>query len=364
MGYQVTEVWKWFRHRHARDKVRSLRPIAQIDLDHVLEHTARLWAELRGERILLTGGTGFFGCWLVETFLHANRTLGLGAHLAVLSRNPAAFSERAPRLCADQALTLFEGDIRTFAFPPGHFGCLIHAATDSVVPVSSSAAQQYAVIVDGTRRVLDFAKAAGTGRLLLVSSGAVYGPQPLSISHMAEDEPFASSESAYTLGKRDAEALCLDTPANLRSTIARGFAFLGPHLPLDAHFAAGNFLRNALEGRDVSIFGDGTPLRSYLYAADLAIWLWTILLKGSERIYNVGSEDAISIQGLAGRVIAGIDPSLHIRVAHQQNWPPPAPPRYVPSTRRARSELGLESWISLDEAIRRTAAWHRDSLPL
>jgi dTDP-glucose 4,6-dehydratase len=341
-----------------------LRPLAQIDLDHVLEHTARLWAELRSGRILLTGGTGFFGCWLVETFLHANKTLGLDAHLSVLSRNPRAFARRAPWLCADPALTLIEGDIRTFAFPPGHFGCLIHAAADSVVPASSSPAQQYAIIVDGTRRVLDFARAAGTGRLLFVSSGAVYGPQPLSISHIAEEQPFAPTDSAYTFGKRDAESLCLHADPSLRSNIARGFAFLGPHLPLDAHFAAGNFLRNALEGHDVAIFGDGTPLRSYLYAADLAIWLWTILLKGSGRAYNVGSEHTISIQGLAGRVIAGVDPSLHIRVAHQQNWPPPAPPRYVPSTRRARSELGLESWISLDEAIRRTAAWHRDAIQL
>jgi dTDP-glucose 4,6-dehydratase len=341
-----------------------LRPLAQIDLDHVLEHTARLWAELRSERILLTGGTGFFGLWLVETFLHANRTLGLGARLAVLSRNPGAFAKRAPRLCADPSLSLLEGDIRTFTFPPGHFGCVIHAATDSVVPASSSAAQQYAVIVDGTRRVLEFAKAAGTGRLLFVSSGAVYGPQPLPISHIDEEQPFASSDSAYTLGKRDAESLCLHAGASLRSNVARGFAFLGPHLPLDAHFAAGNFLRNALEGHDVAILGDGTPLRSYLYTADLAIWLWTILLKGSGRAYNVGSEDAISIQGLAGRIIAGVDPSLQIRVAHQQNWPLPAPSRYVPSTRRARSELGLMSWISLDEAIRRTAAWHRDAISL
>ncbi len=337
----------------------ALRPLDGGDLDHVLERTGELWEQVRGKRILLTGGTGFFGSWLVESFLHANQLLRLRAQLFILSRKPQAFAARSPQLALHPAVTLLEGDIRSFAFPEGRFSCVIHAATDSAVP-AKAAAEEYSVIVDGTRRVVEFAAAAGAERMLLVSSGSIYGPQPLSVSHIDEEHPFARSESAYAVGKRDAESLCLKARLGMHVSIARGFAFVGPHLPLDRHFAAGNFLRNALEGRDIAIRGDGTPLRSYLYAADLAVWLWTILLKGSAgRAYNVGSEEAISIQGLAGRVIAGVDPLLQIRVAHQQNWPPPAPARYVPSTRRARVELGLESWIGLDEAIRRTAAWYR-----
>jgi dTDP-glucose 4,6-dehydratase len=320
----------------------------------VLEHTAGLWAELRGERVLLTGGTGFFGCWLVESFLHANRTLGLGARLAVLSRRPRAFAERAPHLCADAALELLEGDVRTFAWPPSQFACVIHAATDTV----SAEKDQYSTIVEGTGRVLQFARSAGVGRLLLASSGAVYGPQPVAVSHVEEEQPFAPSESPYVLGKRAAEALCRES--GLQCTIARGFAFLGPHLPLDAHFAAGNFVRDALAGREIAIGGDGTPLRSYLYAADLAIWLWTILLKGQPgRAYNVGSEESVSIAELARRVAAGAGDRCAVSVAQRPAWPPMPAARYVPSTRRAQAELGLATWIGLDAAIERTLAWHR-----
>ena len=341
----------------------TIRPLAPTDLDHVLSHTEGLWQAVRGGQVLLTGGTGFFGRWLAETFLHAHKTLSLGARLTILSRAPRAFAAQAPHICGHPAVSLLQGDIRTFAFPSGHFAHVIHAATDAVVPPGSSDDDQYTAIVDGTRRVLEFAAAAGTEKFLLASSGAVYGPQPRSLLHAAEDQPFAPSEHVYTRGKRMAEALCAEhNSGRLHGAIARGFAFIGPHLPLRAHFAAGNFLGDALAGRDVAIAGDGTPLRSYLYAADLAIWLWTILLRGVPgRAYNVGSEEAVSIRELAERTVAVVSPGLPVRVARQPPADGAAPPRYVPSTRRARTELGLKTWIGLDEAIRRTAAWHRAS---
>ncbi len=233
---------------------RAARPLARTDLDHFLEHTEDLWGAVRKQRVLLTGGTGFFGTWLAETFLHANRTLHLGAQLTVLSRAPQAFAARAPHLCADPSLCMLQGDVRSFAFPAGHFAHVVHAATDAVVPPSSSDAEQYSAIVDGTRRVLEFAAAAGAERFLLTSSGAVYGPQPRSLLHIAEDQPPASSEHVYTTGKRIAESLCQQQPG-LHCTIARGFAFMGPHLPLRAHFAAGNFLCDALDGRAIAIAG-------------------------------------------------------------------------------------------------------------
>ena len=353
----------------------AIQPLEAADLDHVLARTLELsggvWEELRGERVLLTGGTGFFGMWLTESFLHINRRLGLGARLVVLSRRPAAWLGRAPHLAASDALRVVEGDVRSFAFPTGRFACVVHAATESVVPAGTSEEAQYSAIVEGTRRVLAFAAEAGAGRFLLASSGAVYGPARASALDAAdqpalvrEDQPFAPGASVYARGKREAEALCVTS--GVPCTIARGFAFVGPHLPLDAHFAVGNFLRDALAGRAIEIRGDGTPLRSYLYAADLAVWLWTILLKGAAgRAYNVGSEEAVSIGELAGRVAAGVAPlvgeRVGVRVAMRASEGAGAPARYVPSTQRARAELGLEAWIGLDEAIRRTAAWHRET---
>src|SRR5512138_2663048 len=104
------------------------------DLDHVLTHTAALWDELRGGRMFITGGTGFFGCWLLETFLDANSALDLGATAVVQTRNPDRFRARAPRLAGAAALQLLPGSIGDFTFPGGTFTHVIHAASESNAP--------------------------------------------------------------------------------------------------------------------------------------------------------------------------------------------------------------------------------------
>jgi dTDP-glucose 4,6-dehydratase len=144
--------------------------------------------------------------------------------------------------------------------------------------------------------------------------------------------------------------------------IARCFSFAGPYLPPDASFAFGNFVRDAIAGRPISVKGDGTPMRSYLYAMDLAVWLWTILFRGVPgRAYNVGSEDAVSIADLAAEISAAVQPPSPVTVAA-----PPVPggdvQRYVPSTERARGELSLREYTDRRTTIMRTAQWYRQTL--
>src|SRR5215472_4788499 len=113
-----------------------VKPLPPNDLDHILAHTQTLWEEVRGKRIFLSGATGFFGAWLLESLLHANRRLGLGLRATVLSRDPAAFARRMPRLAADAAMTLWQGDVCNFDFPECEFPLVVHAAAPTSAEAS------------------------------------------------------------------------------------------------------------------------------------------------------------------------------------------------------------------------------------
>jgi dTDP-glucose 4,6-dehydratase len=136
------------------------------------------------------------------------------------------------------------------------------------------------------------------------------------------------------------------------------FAFVGPYLNLNIHYAVGNFIRDGLAGGPIYVSGDGTPYRSYLYAADLAIWLWTLLFRGEPgEAYNVGSEDAISIRDLAYEVVASFSSSPKVVIAKSPALGRPKE-RYVPSVKKAKERLNLDSWINLGEALQRTIRWN------
>jgi dTDP-glucose 4,6-dehydratase len=333
------------------------------DLDFVLDRTRPLWEGLRGGRLFLTGGTGFVGCWLLESFTWAVERLGLGAEAVVLTRDPDAFRAKAPHLAGHPAVRLHRGGVTDFAFPAGRFTHAIHAAGDTAAgPTAADAGRLAETIIDGTRRVLACAREAGAANVLFVSSGAVYGRQPPDLAHVPEDHPGAPDpthpRSAYGEGKRAAELFCaLEAARSGRAvTLARCFTLVGPYLPLGARLAVGNFLRDGLAGGPIRVAGDGTPVRSYLYAADLAVWLWTILFRGvGGRAYNVGSEEAVTIAGAAAAVAGCFDPRPAVVVAEAPAGRPVE--RYVPSVRRAAAELGLEATVPLSEALRRTARW-------
>ncbi len=347
--------------------MKASKPLPHDDLEQVLEHAAGLWPQLRGQRIFITGGTGFFGLWLLESFLHANDRFDLKAEATVLTRNPEAFAAKAPHVAQHPAIRLHRGDVRDFIFPAGEFSCVIHAATDASAKLNAEDPQEMiSVIVDGMRRVIEFAGHAKTKTLLFTSSGAVYGKQPSELTHVPEDYLGAPDSlqptSAYGEGKRLAELLCIlgGKKHGYAPKIARCFAFVGPHLPLDAHFAIGNFIRDAMRGGPVVVNGDGSPFRSYLYAADLTGHLWAVLFKGqSGRAYNIGSGDGVDIRALA-QIVAevagnGCEHQVKLPLA-----PGTKPARYIPDVRRAQEELGLFAKRDLKDSIRATTAWTRN----
>lgn len=345
---------------------RSRSGLDDADVADVVRDGMRYADALRGARIVVTGATGWFGTWLLDALAALDDAADLGMSVVAVSRDPSAFAARHRALHAAPSIAWHRADVREPIAIDGPVTHVVHAAADASASLQAAAPDAtFSTIVDGTRHVLALAARHPTARVVIVSSGAVYGRQPDDVPALGEDHRGAPDVldvgSAYAEGKRAAEMLATIAHATRGTavTIARCFAFVGPHMPLDAHFAAGNFIRDAVAGRAIAVAGDGRPRRSYLYMTDLVAWLLAILVDGRPgRAYNVGSPHAVSIADLAARCARHAGGGrVDVRIAG--GLPHAAGRDYVPDVSRAVRELGVRATVPLDDAIARTAAWAR-----
>lgn len=330
------------------------------DLEGIAGHF-RLLEPLRGQHLLLTGGTGFFGKWLLALCDLLNEN-GWALRVTVVSRDPSTFLRQEPRYHSRTWLGWISSPLETLPLQMLEVDYLLHAATDTSAAGQADGLALLDGIYQGTRRVLELAARGGVKRVLLTGSGAQYG-----VSDAADGRQYESSVTAcpsgdprhvYGEAKRVQEMLgaLYAQRHGFDVLFTRCFAFVGAGLPLDGHFAIGNFIRDALARTPIRLNSAGTALRSYLYGADLAVWLLGILASGrAGTTYNVGSDQGLSILELARRVAELLAPGLEVRAreatGHELRQ------AYVPDLANAR-ELGLGIWTSLDRAILRTAAWH------
>ncbi|MDU9041536.1 NAD(P)-dependent oxidoreductase [Pseudomonas corrugata] len=318
--------------------------------------------ELAGAHLLLTGGTGFFGRWLLALLCDLN-SRGAAITVMIASRNPSRFLTANPEYRECDWISWFTGDIRDLVDLPGRAPDLIlHAAADTSAAANAHPLELFNTLVEGARRVFDIASRTPSSRVLITGSGAQYGSLSSAAGvHESYSGACAShvAASAYAEGKRAQETLgaLYAQCYGIKVVMARCFAFAGPGLPLDGHFAIGNFVRDALYGDDIVLNSSGQAVRSYLHGADLAVWLLTLLVRGEPGVaYNVGSDDAISIADLARRVVARIAPHKPVTVLGRCE--DGGRSFYVPDISRARG-LGLDVWTSLDASIDSMANWAR-----
>jgi nucleoside-diphosphate-sugar epimerase len=318
---------------------------------------------IEGSRLYLSGATGFFGKNLLSLLAYLHHR-GARFRVTALSRSPERFLDEQPWARELRWLEWRQGDVLHSWPGDGVYDHLLHAATETAAESQRDSLKLFDQIVNGTRRALEFAANHGVSHVLLCGSGAQYGAIPESFAKgLPESNPMAcdpiKSTSAYGEGKRASELLAaLHAEKHRVKVVAtRCFAFIGPGLPLDGHFAIGNFIRDALKGESIRLASTGAAVRSYLYGADLAVWLLLLLLEaqGVDTV-NVGSDRGVRIIELAARVREIVNPTAHVsagtsELAGERQW-------YVPNIEKARS-LGLDAWTDLDLAIARTAAWHR-----
>lgn len=256
---------------------------------------------LVGRRLLISGGTGFLGRWLVESLCMLNDRLSLGNEMYLITRSidrakaSVSFSNRADVKFIQ--LDVAAGDC--LDLPVCDF--VIHAATDVVLKVAPLA--MFDTCIDGTRTMLNLAKKSAAKKFLLFSSGAIYGNAPGAPARYSEDYCGAPEPDqphwGYASGKRAAEymASAFCDEFGIRVAIARCFAFVGPGIPLDGPFAVSDFISGALsKDRRILIKGDGSTVRSYMYATDFVNWILEMLVSEEDRLtLNVGGDQELKM---------------------------------------------------------------------
>ena len=332
------------------------------DLKYSEDQLGSLVDNLRGATIFLAGSTGFIGKCLIETLVWLNRSKNLNLKIHSVSRDPEKFFALYPHFKNYFEFHLLKGDIRDqrISFEGRTIDMLIHAATDVVSEAFPE--DLFDSCARGTENLLDFARRNCCKKFLLLSSGAIYGKLPKNLDSFPESlrggVDLSSPKSAYALGKQVSEWVVQLNSQKMDVMIARCFAFVGPYLSIDGHFAIGNFIRDVIVNKDIEINGDGTPLRTYLYTSDLCVWLLKILLCGeSGDVFNVGGNEVISIAELAALVNSIGDSKVNIRL-HQTSKNQSADV-YIPNIDKIFSKLGLCPSIDLKLAIKKTLNWNQ-----
>lgn len=335
------------------------------DYIEVTSAGVEVFAPLKNDTIVITGGTGFMGTWIVGLLAFLNDHHSFNMNIILVARQMDHFKLQRPHLANRNDIKLISADVRHFADLPMDTNWIIHAAATPDNRVHATRPlETMSVIANGTHSILRAAERCSNFKMLLnISSGLIYGSQPLLNNALQESHAGAplcgTVTSAYAEAKRYAETLCAASRSEARMPVmtVRPFAFIGPYQSLERPWAINNFINDALSGRAIRIMGDGNTIRSYLYASDMAYWILTMLVRGQAgETYNLGSDEEIDLKTLAEMVSAKLrgGHQIQLRVGNGNQAS-----RFIPDLSFAAKQLHLTRTVDLDTALTKTIAWHQ-----
>lgn len=317
-------------------------------------------------RILITGATGLVGSFLVDMLRYMNRYHMAQIQIFAASRSYQKLEERFGK--EENDLHYVVADIcGEFRFDLS-VDYVIHAAANSYPALfREDPAGTIMKSVEGTRNVLDFAQNCGAKRFLFVSSGEVYGQYKTKGSGHKETEngtvDILSARSCYPLGKQVAENLCIcyAEQYHLPIVIARLCHTFGPNALESDNRAHMQFIRSAASHKNSVLNSEGLQERSYLYIADSAAAIFTVLLHGQEKnVYNIASQETITIRGFAETCATVSDNEVDMRLAKNESKIEKSPiNRQVLDGYKLR-KLGWKAQFSIREGISHSVQILRD----
>jgi UDP-glucuronate decarboxylase len=324
----------------------------------LLERSAISVEDFRGKTVLVTGGTGFFGVWMLSSLIAIKSRLGGDLKIAALSRNPKKFLDEHPTHHFNSQIDFISGDVKTFRISGFRVNLLIHMAATNASETFYGQDQlsKIDMLYLGTKNVLEQC-GDSLEKVVFTSSGVAYG---VNTSEFISEDDWTGPDtrdagSALAIGKMSAEYLVSYYAEKLgyRYSIARCFAFAGQYLPMDLHYAFGNFILDAICSRDIIIQGDGKDERSYLYIGDAVAWLLRLLIHPYNDIFNVGSQNALDMNTLASKIALRSNLPIKVSILNKArqhgNFNRAT---YTPSLNKIKNKYdNLREWTTIEEII-------------
>jgi nucleoside-diphosphate-sugar epimerase len=355
--------------------------VIRTDLDQLRDDLGDVLPSLAGRRLLITGGAGFLGYYLVHAVADWNRNArpsdrvdlticdnlvrGTPAWLEEVQREPAI------RLVVADASRPLPGDV-------GPFEWVIHAAgIASPMVYRRLPLETMDANINGLRWLLDAARAqADAGKpiegFLFYSSSEIYG-DPTSDAIPTPEEyrgnvSCTGPRACYDESKRYGETLCVvfARQYGVRTVMARPFNNYGPGLRIDDGRVIPDFCRAILDGRDITMHSDGSPTRTFCYSADAVAGYYRVLVRGrAGEAYNIGVETPeVSMKDLADRLareareLLGYRGRVLTQASTEADYLVDNPQRRCPIITKARTELGYAPRVGLDDGLRRSLRWY------
>lgn len=319
--------------------------------------------QLKNAHIMVTGGTGFFGKWLLDSVVFLNDNFNFNIKLYLLARNHNTFIDNIMKDRSD--IVFIRNDIRSIKELPKEIEYIIHAAaTPDNKEHMSNPIETMDIISQGTKQLLDAALSLNNlKKILNISSGQIYGT--LNSPKVTEENTGVvdtnSIKSIYPEAKRYSETLSIAYKSLYKLPIVqiRPFSFIGPYMEFNKPWAINNFVKDAIKFKKIKILGNGKPMRSYMYPTDMVWWLLNILLHQKNGVaYNLGSEEGISLEELAVKIKAKVGGDIKIDIQNMNN----ENSIFIPDTNFVKNELDLHIKINIDDALDKTIEWAKTVL--